>query len=109
MLVSFVNRRDLGTRENICAIRQQSESLPGISGKRDNVSHMNTTKLFGELKCFLANRDNIFPWPLHTNRARECRNEMLLLRFRRINLDSQTFSFVFVFTGSNKTVCNGTR
>ena len=36
----------------------QLEPLPA---KRDNFFHMNRTKLFGESKYFLANRDNFFP------------------------------------------------
>ena len=37
----------------------QPETLPG---KRDNFSHMNGAKLFGESKYFLANRGNFFPY-----------------------------------------------
>ena len=36
----------------------QLETLPA---KRDNFSHMNRTKLFGESKYFLANRHSVFP------------------------------------------------
>ena len=37
----------------------QLETSPG---NRDNFSHMNRTKLFGESKYLLANRDNFFPY-----------------------------------------------
>ena len=61
--ISLVDRRDLGTRENICIIwTQQLETLPGSSGKGDNVSHVNRTKLFGESKCFLANWDYLLSY-----------------------------------------------
>jgi hypothetical protein len=45
---------------NWCSVLRHSRKLYPVSGI--TFLHMNRTKLFGQSKCFLANRDNFFPY-----------------------------------------------